>query len=180
MTTQNQAPGISDATQSCDHSSSEGCSSDHSNSDQLSALIARHCGMSGALLPVLHAIQDNIGFIPEMAVPLIADALNLSRAEVHGVITYYHHFRQTPPGRTVIQVCRAEACQARGADKLAQHVQTQLGCDFHATTADGSFTLESVYCLGLCACGPAITMNDQLYARVSPEKFNQLLKQGNV
>ena len=106
--------------------------------------------IDGALLPVLHAIQARCGYIPADTVPLIADRLNLSRAEVHGVISYYHHFRQTPAGKVVVQVCRAEACQSVGADQLAEHAVKSLGCDFHETSKDGSVTLEPVYCLGHC------------------------------
>ena len=140
------------------------------------AIIAQRKAMPGAMLPILHALQEKIGHVPPQAVPLIADALNVSRAEVHGVITYYHFFRQTPPGRHVVQVCRAEACQARGGEALAEQVKAILGCDFHASTNDGQFTLEPVYCLGQCACGPAIMIGDDLHARVSAEKFNRLLE----
>lgn len=141
----------------------------------LEALIARHKAMPGAMLPILHAIQGAVGYIPPEAVPLIADALNVSRAEVHGVITFYHHFRQTPPGRHVVRICRAEACQAVGGEALAAHATATLACDFHETTGDGAFSLEPVYCLGQCACGPAIMIGDDVHARVSPDKFNRLL-----
>src|SRR5687768_13647453 len=100
----------------------------------------------GALLPILHKIQDEIGYIPEEAITLIAGELNLSRAEVHGVVSFYHHFRRSPAGKNVIQVCRAEACQSMGADNLIAHVKKHLGIDFHQTTSDGSITLEPVYC----------------------------------
>ncbi|NMM26206.1 MAG: formate dehydrogenase subunit gamma [Glaciimonas sp.] len=139
------------------------------------AIIAQHKALPGAMLPILHGIQEQVGYIPPQAVPLIAQELNLSRAEVHGVITYYHYFRQTPPGRHVIQICRAEACQAMGGDALAAHAKAALACDFHETTQDGVFTLEPVYCLGQCACGPAIMIGDDLHARVSSDKFNRLL-----
>lgn len=131
--------------------------------------------MPGAMLPILHDIQDMVGFIPSDAVPIIADALNVSRAEVHGVITYYHHFRQHPTGRTVVQICRAEACQSRGANALVDHAKRALGCDFHQTTADGEVTLEPVYCLGQCAVGPNLMIGDALHARVTPERFNALM-----
>jgi formate dehydrogenase subunit gamma len=131
--------------------------------------------MPGAMLPILHGVQEQIGYIPPEAVQLIADGLNVSRAEVHGVITYYHFFRQTPPGRHVLQICRAEACQAVGSDVLVAHAKAALGCDFHETTADGDFTLEAVYCLGQCACGPAVMVGDDLHARVSPAKLDRLL-----
>lgn len=141
----------------------------------LEAIIAQHKAMPGAMLPILHGIQEKVGYIPSQAVPLIAQELNVSRAEVHGVITYYHYFRQTPPGRHVVQICRAEACQAMGGDALAAHAKAALACDFHETTEDGAFTLEPVYCLGQCGCGPAIMIGDDLHARVSSDKLNRLL-----
>jgi formate dehydrogenase subunit gamma len=109
-------------------------------------------------------------------VPLVAERLNLSRAEVHGVITYYHHFRQTPTGKVVVQVCRAEACQSVGANQLAEHAVKSLGCDFHETSKDGAVTLEPVYCLGQCASGPSIMVGEDVYARVTPERFDQLMQ----
>ena len=131
--------------------------------------------LPGALLPILHAVQGAYGYIPDQAVPLIAESLSLSRAEVHGVISYYHHFRQHPAGKTVVQICRAEACQSVGSEALAQHAINSIGCGFHETTKDGSVTLEPVYCLGQCACGPSIMINDDVYARVTPERLNKLL-----
>ena len=138
-------------------------------------LIAQHKHLPGALMPLLHAVQETIGHVPDDAVPQIAAALNLSRAEVHGVVTFYHHFRREPAGRTVVQVCRAEACQSCGADALLAHVEARLGCAAHHTSADGAYTLEPVYCLGLCASSPAIRVDDRLHARVSPEKFDRLI-----
>jgi formate dehydrogenase subunit gamma len=129
----------------------------------------------GPLLLVLHAVQRRLGFVPAEAVPYIADRLNLSRAEVHGVLTFYHHFRSAPPGRHVIQVCRAESCQAMGAEHLAEHAQQRLGIQFHETTADGEFSLEPVYCLGNCACSPAVMIDEELFGRVSPERLDALL-----
>ena len=129
----------------------------------------------GALLPILHAIQDRCGYVPHEAVPLIADSLQLTRAEVHGVISFYHHFRTTPPGRHVLQVCRAEACQARGARELEQHVKQTLGGDYHQTTADQEISLEPVYCLGICTCGPSVRIGDRIIGRVTPERFDQLV-----
>jgi formate dehydrogenase subunit gamma len=139
-------------------------------------IIAERKGMAGAMLPILHGIQEKVGYVPADAVPMIASELNVSRAEVHGVISFYHFFRQQPAGKHVVQVCRAEACQARGAEALAAQVQQQLGCGFHETTADGLFTLEPVYCLGQCACGPNITIDDDLHARVGSEKFRRLMQ----
>jgi formate dehydrogenase subunit gamma len=143
----------------------------------LQAVLSEHAKQSGALLPILHGVQDALGYVPSKAVPLIADALNLSRAEVHGVVTYYHHFREHPPGRCVVQVCRAEACQAMGADALWTHAQGRLGCAAHGTSADGAFSLEPVYCLGLCASSPAVVMGDEVHARVTPKSFDALVAQ---
>jgi formate dehydrogenase subunit gamma len=143
--------------------------------DRVAPLIDRHRDRPGALLPLLHDVQDALGHVPAEAVPLIARALNLSRAEVHGVLTYYHHFRTQPAGRHVIQVCQAEACQACGAEALMAHAARTLGCPPHATRADGAVTLEPVYCLGLCASSPAIQVDDRLHARMSPERFDRLI-----
>jgi formate dehydrogenase subunit gamma len=129
----------------------------------------------GALMPVLHAIQERVGYIPPELVPAIARALNLSRAEVHGVISFYHAFRTKEPGRKIIRVCRAESCQAMGAVALADHIQKRLGINFGQTGANGDFTLEPVYCLGNCACSPAIVVGDDLYGRVSPQRFDEII-----
>jgi formate dehydrogenase subunit gamma len=139
-------------------------------------IIAERKGMAGAMLPILHGIQEKVGYIPADAVPMIAGELNLSRAEVHGVISFYHFFRQQPPGKHVVQVCRAEACQARGSEALAGQAQDLLGCAFHETSADGQFTLEPVYCLGQCACGPNIRIDDELHARVGADKLQRLVQ----
>jgi formate dehydrogenase subunit gamma len=122
---------------------------------------------ASALLPVLHHLQDALGFVPPALVPEIAAALSLSRAEVHGVLTYYHHFRSAPPGRHVVQICQAEACRANGAEGLMAHASARLACAPGQTRADGAVTLEPVYCLGLCATGPAAVVDDQLRARMS-------------
>lgn len=124
-------------------------------------------GSASALLPVLHHIQDALGFVPPALVPEIAVALSLSRAEVHGVLTYYHHFRSAPAGRHVVQICQAEACRANGAEGLMAHASARLACAPGHTRADGAVTLEPVYCLGLCATGPAAMVDDQLRSRVS-------------
>ena len=141
------------------------------------ALIAERAGLPGALLPILHALQEHFGYVDPVAVPLVAEALNLSRAEVHGVVTFYHDFRQTPPGRHVLRVCRAEACQSMGADRLAGHIKARLGIDFHQTSPDGRVTLEPVFCLGNCACSPAIMVDNELYGRVTPQRFDAILSQ---
>ena len=143
--------------------------------DTVAALLATHRTQPGALLPLLHALQDELGFVPPEAVPLIAEGLNLSRAEVHGVISYYHHFRSSPPGRTVVQVCRAEACQACGSDALMARAEALLECKSHETRADGAVSLEPVYCLGLCASSPAIQINERVHARVTPERLQTLV-----
>ncbi len=131
----------------------------------------------GALLPILHGIQDRLGYIPPDSVPLIASALNLSRAEVHGVITFYHYFRETPPGKHTIHICRAESCQSMNSRDLEAHAKAKLGIDYHETTADGDFSLEPVYCLGNCACSPAMTIDGEVYGRVSPERFDEILNE---
>ena len=141
------------------------------------ALIESHRNMKGALLPLLHAIQDHIGHVPHESVSAIAEGLNLSRAEVHGVITYYHFFRTQPAGKHTLQVCRAEACQACGATQLMALAENILGCNSNATSANGAVTLEAAYCLGLCASSPAIQVDDRLYARVSAQKLKDILKQ---
>jgi formate dehydrogenase subunit gamma len=138
-------------------------------------LISEHAGMPGALLPILHAVQREFGYVPADAVPDIAAALNLSRAEVHGVISFYHFFRSNPAGRRVVFVCRAEACQAMGARVLEEHAREKLNVDFHETTADGKYSLEPVYCLGNCACSPAIMIDETVYGRVTPDRLDELL-----
>jgi formate dehydrogenase subunit gamma len=143
----------------------------------IEAAITSNKDKPGALLPILHGIQDNIGHIPPEAVPLIASELNLSRAEVHGVISFYHYFRQTPPGRHTIQICQAESCQAMGSAALTEHTKSMLKIGFHETTADQEFSLEPVYCLGNCACSPAVMIDDEVYGRVSSDRLEQLLNQ---
>ncbi|MGA7538440.1 MAG: formate dehydrogenase subunit gamma [Steroidobacteraceae bacterium] len=132
-------------------------------------------GRPGPLLEVLHAIQAQLGYVSAAAVPLVAEELNLSRAEVHGVISFYHYFRSTPPGAHTVSVCRAESCQAMGGEALAAHAQQRLGVEFHETTPDGRFSLEPVYCLGNCACSPAVMIDGRLHGRVTPERFDALL-----
>lgn len=127
------------------------------------------------LLPALHHLQDQFGYIPDHAIAELARARNVSRAEVVGVIGFYHDFRTTPPGRHRLQVCRAESCQAMGADALAAHAGARLGVEFGATSADGGVTLEAAYCLGNCACSPAVMLDGRLYGRVSAERLDALL-----
>ncbi|MCC7010322.1 MAG: formate dehydrogenase subunit gamma [Acidobacteria bacterium] len=143
--------------------------------EKILGLVADWKDEPGALLPVLHAVQHALGYVPPDAVPLIAHGLNLSRAEVHGVVSFYHYFRETPPGRHTIHLCRAESCQAMNSRALEAHAKTALGVEFHQTTADGAFTLEPVYCLGNCACSPAVMIDGELYGRVSSERFDELV-----
>lgn len=143
--------------------------------DAVSQAIESHADRPGALLPVLHAIQDRIGYIPPEAVPVVAKALNLSRAEVHGVISFYHDFRLEPPGRHVVRICLAEACQAMGGTQLRNHARSVLGVDLRSITPDGAIGLEPVYCLGNCACAPSIMIDGELHGRVSTERFDDLV-----
>src|SRR5882672_7412103 len=138
---------------------------------------ARLKELPGALLPVLHAVQEALTFVPKDAVPLIARELNLSIAEVHGVVTFYHYFLQERPGRHVVHLCRAEACQALGSVALEAHAKATLGVDFHGTTRDGAITLEPVYCLGNCALGPSLMLDEQLHGRITPDRFDALMTQ---
>ena len=140
------------------------------------AAIDAHRTRRGPLLPVLHAVQDALGYVPPQTLPLIAFELNLTRAEVHGVVSFYHHFRSAPAARTVMQVCRAEACQALGARALEAHARQSLGVDWHGTTADGAITLEPVYCLGNCGCGPSVRVGvDELHAHVDAAAFDAIV-----
>ena len=140
-------------------------------------VIQTHQGKIGALLPVLHSIQEKLGHIPSESVPMIAGAMNLSRAEVNGVMSFYHDFRTEPAGEHILHLCRAEACQAMGSRELEDHVKTRLGIDYGETTSNGLFTLEPVYCLGNCACAPSLRVNDDLHARVTAETFDALIAQ---
>ncbi|RQO76948.1 formate dehydrogenase subunit gamma [Aquitalea sp. FJL05] len=141
----------------------------------LSQLLQQYRDLPGALLPLLHAIQDAIGHVSDDAVPAIARTLNQSQAEVRGVISFYHDFRTTPPAAHSLRLCRAEACQSMGSEALAAQLRAQLGVDDHGHTADGQLELRPVYCLGACACAPALQLDGQLHARVTPEKLSALL-----
>ena len=132
--------------------------------------------MPGALLPVLHAVQAEFGYVAPGAVPHIARELNLTRAEVHGVISFYHLIRTEPPGDRVVYICRAESCQAAGSRDLEAHAKQRLGIDYHQTTADGALSLEPVYCLGNCACSPSVMIDDRLYSRVDAARLDELLE----
>ena len=128
----------------------------------------------GTLIVALHKLQETFGYVDEAAMPMLAKVFNISRAEVHGVTSFYHDFRRSKPGRYTVRVCQAEACQAMGAEELATAIKAELKCDFHETTADGNFTLERVFCLGNCACSPNIMVDKQTYARVTPASFKRL------
>jgi formate dehydrogenase subunit gamma len=140
-------------------------------------IVAQHKERPGPLLEVLHSIQASFGYVPEGAVPVVAEELNLSRAEVHGVVTFYHFFRRYRPGAHTVSLCQAEACQSMGAEKLAEHARKSLGIEFHQITADGRFSLEPIYCLGNCACSPAAMIDGRLYGRLTPEVFDALIAQ---
>lgn len=139
-------------------------------------IIAAHRQDDGPALPILHALQDAFGFVPQDAVQLIAEALNLSRAEVHGIVTFYHDFRREAPGRHVLKLCRAEACQSMGGDALAETLQQELGTRIGETTRDGAVTLEPVYCLGMCACAPAAMLDGKPVARLTRDKLKKLVE----
>jgi formate dehydrogenase subunit gamma len=132
---------------------------------RLDEILVAHAGREGALLPILHDVQAAFGFVPQETLPAIAAALNISRAEIHGVVTFYHDFRQAPAGRHVVKICRAEACQAMGGVALAEAVQAATGCDWHETQA--GVTVEPVFCLGLCACAPAAMVDGELIGRAT-------------
>ena len=146
------------------------------DADLASEIIARHAARPGALLPMLQALHEVFGCIAEDAIPIIAAALNLGRAEVHGVVSFYHDFRSSPAGRHVLKLCRAEACQASGGDALAEQVLQQLGLAWGDTTRDGMLTIESVFCLGLCASGPAALLDERPLGRLSTHKLAKVLE----
>jgi formate dehydrogenase subunit gamma len=142
---------------------------------RLDEIIAAHLHREGPLLPILHDVQAEWGHIPDAAQPVIAAALNISRAEIHGVVSFYHDFRDHPAGRHTLRICRAEACQSMGGNATAEAAKRALGIDWHGTTPDGAVTLEPVFCLGLCACAPAAQLDGQLHARVDADKLATLI-----
>ena len=144
----------------------------NSNVDQL---IEQFKTLPGGLLPLLHAVKHAVGYVPDSAVEPISKALNLSRAEVHGVISFYHDFNTHPVGHHTVQICRAEACQSMGSRDIEAHAKQSLGIDYGETTSDGLVTLEPVYCLGNCACSPSIRVNDDIHARIDPPRFDELM-----
>ncbi|NQY64420.1 MAG: formate dehydrogenase subunit gamma [Alteromonadaceae bacterium] len=143
--------------------------------DKISDILQQNKKLPGALLPILHAIQDALGFVPDDAVPLIATALNQSRAEIHGVISFYHHFLTKKTGQHQISICRAESCQSMGSITLESKIKQRLKLDYHQTSADGQYSLAPVYCLGNCACSPAIRINDDIHGEMTMDKFESLL-----
>jgi formate dehydrogenase subunit gamma len=145
------------------------------DADRALILIKEMESLPGALLPILHALQDEFGYVDKAAIPLIADALNLSHAEVHGVISFYHDFRHSPAGRHVLKMCRAEACQSMGCESTIRHVEKRLGVHLGETSEDRSFTVDAVYCLGNCALSPAVMLDGKLYGRVSREVADFLI-----
>ena len=146
----------------------------------IDALIKKHQNQPGALLPLLHAIQDTIGYVPESSYVPISKGLSLSVAEVHGVVTFYHHFRTHKPGRHVMQICRAESCQAMGSEALEAHAKKCLNIDYHQTTSDEAISLEPVYCLGNCALSPSVMMDDEVYGRVSAADLEALIAEARL
>lgn len=146
-----------------------------SHTESIASILSSQQNRPGALLPILHDIQEALGFIPPDSIRQIASALNLSRAEVHGVITFYHHFRTTPPARHTIEICCAEACQSMGAERLVEHAKQRLAGSRH-----GECEVKPVYCLGLCATSPALMVGEELHARVTPEKFDRLIEQMGI
>jgi formate dehydrogenase subunit gamma len=149
------------------------------SAERTAQIIAEHKDLEGPLLPILHALQNDFGYIDRAAEPIVAAALNISRAEVHGVVTFYHDFRDGPAGRHVLKLCRAEACQAAGGDALAARAEARLGTAFGGTTADGRVTLESVYCLGLCSVSPAAMLDGRIVARLDAAKLDALVAETN-
>ena len=142
--------------------------------------IGAHEVQRGPLLPVLRALQETFGYVDPRAVPLVAKALNLSRADVYGVLTFYSDLRSTMPGRVRVQICRGEACQSVGGHALAEHATSSLGVDFGGTAADGSVTLDEVFCLGNCALGPTVTINGHLYGRVHSADLDRLVRASDL
>jgi len=148
--------------------------------DEVIAIVGHHRDQPGPLIEILHAVQATLGCVPPEAVALIAGALNLSRAEVHGVVSFYHHFRSAPRGRRVLRLCRAEACQSMNGRALETHAMRSLGLGFGETTPDGGLTLEAVYCLGLCACSPAAMLDEEVHGRLTPERLDELLRKAGA
>ena len=147
----------------------------HHDEAEITRIVQSLKDMPGCLLPILRSVQETLGYIPLKAVPIIADGLNLTRAEVHGVISFYHDFRSKPAGRHIVKICQAESCQAMGSAGLTAYAKECLGVEFHDTTQDEAFSLEPVYCLGNCACSPAIMVDEEIYGRVTNQRFSEIL-----
>jgi len=143
--------------------------------ERVAEVIAAHADQAGPAIPIFHALQETFGYVPEEAVGMVAEVLNLSRAETYGVLTFYHDFRHEPAGRHVVKLCRAEACQSMGAEAVAEHAQKKLGVKWGQTTTDGNVTLEPVYCLGLCACAPSAMVDGRVVGRVDKSRLDALL-----
>ena len=155
-------------------------SSTENTAFDMTSVVSKYSDVPGGLMPLLHEVQSALGYVPSGSVAEIARGMNLSRAEVQGVIGFYHDFRSSPGGRTTVQICRAEACQAMGARELERHAKNKLGVDYGGTTADGRITLEPVYCLGNCACSPSVRIGDDVHARVDAGRFDHLIKELQV
>ena len=145
--------------------------------DVAGVIASRYDNRPDALLEILHDLQNEVGFVPEASLPVLAKTLNLSRAEVHGVVSFYHDFRRKPAGRHIVKVCRAEACQSMKGNELAEAAEKTLKVKFGETTSDGAITLEAVYCLGLCATSPSMLVDERPYGRMTPKKFEALVKE---
>ncbi len=150
------------------------------NAERASGLIVQYRHLEGAALPILHALQETFGCVPADAVVLVADALNLSRAEIHGTVTFYHDFRAAPPGQRVLKLCRAESCQAAGGDALAARAERKLGVAMGETTPDNRVTLEAVYCLGLCHSSPAAMLDKHVFGMLDDDKLDALVKEAQA
>lgn len=148
--------------------------------EAIKEIIDAHLSLEGPLLPMLHALQDAFGYVPDQAHAPICDALNITKAELHGVVTFYHDFRQRPAGRHVLKICRAESCQSVGGTAMAEALLAKLGLDWHGTTSNGAVTIEPVYCLGLCASGPAAMLDSRVVGRVDEAKLDTLLAEAGA
>lgn len=146
------------------------------NEMKLQEHIDKYKDLPGGLLPLMHSIQDDIGYIPEESYTLISDSMGLSVAEIHGFVSFYHHFRTKKSGKNIIQVCKAESCQAMNMKNIEEYIKNKLGIDYHEMTSDEIFSLEPVYCLGNCACSPSIMINDDVFGKVTEQKIDKLIK----
>lgn len=148
--------------------------------DTIRTIVTQHAEMAGPLMPILHAVQEYMGYVPASAVSLIADGLNLTRAEVHGVITFYHDFAQSPRGRCRVKICQAESCQAMGSRELTADAEKMLGVKLGETRADGAYSLEPIYCLGMCALSPAMMVNEELHCKVTTAQLQEAVQEGST